>query len=173
MNIAVTFTFRNLSCFKNWHDICRLSMIHLFGKGRLSCCHNRIWYRNKWSSSMFSVWCFQILFWEENTYFSRFLMSPHKTKTHLYNRISRMSLFFNIFIFTIYNNAFVIYIPSFWNHNNTTHTVLLHFHRTLGLHRMKNVFMHVFISFNLFRIRFRHVISGPLTNQLLLGTSPV
>lgn len=53
----------------------------------------------------------------------------HKTTHIFYNIISLNSLFFNI-NFTIYNNEFEIYIPSFWNHKNTLHLRFWHFHRT-------------------------------------------
>lgn len=56
-----------------------------------------------------------------------------------------MSLFFNI-NFTIYDNDFEIYIPSFWNHNNTLHIRFYNISTgPIGLHRMKNVFMHIFL----------------------------
>lgn len=56
-----------------------------------------------------------------------------------------MSLFFNI-NFTIYDNDFEIYIPSFWNHNNTLHIRFYNISTgPIGLHRMKNVCMHIFL----------------------------
>lgn len=76
---------------------------------------------NFWElDSTYLLFCRFILFWRENMHVFHFSIS-HTTKKQLYNIISRVSLFFNIFIFTIYDNDFVIYIPSFKPQKHNTY----------------------------------------------------
>lgn len=85
----------------------------------------------------------------------------HKT-THIFTIEFHLFLYSAILIFTIYDNDFEIYIPSFWNHNNTTHTVFNNISTgPIWFHRMKNVCMHIFLLNELSPFFFSPIFQTP------------